>query len=100
MIYVVSVTLFALIFAATFVQMAAWLRVILIVTGIILFATGIAYAIRIEQTAGYYECARCGHRYVPDYSSVLWAMHVNRTRYMRCPECKQRSWQKKVISKE
>ncbi len=97
---VVSLILFALVFIAAFVEMADWLRIVLIVTGGIPFAIGIAYAIKIEQTAGYYECAKCGHRYVPTYSSVLWAMHVNRTRYMRCPKCNQKSWQKKVLTKE
>lgn len=97
---VVSVILFVLIFIASFVQMADWLRIVLIIVGIIPFAIGIAYAIRIEQTAGYYECAACGHRYVPTYKSVLWAMHVNRTRYMKCPECHQKSWQKKVLGKD
>ena len=43
---------------------------------------------------------KCHHKYIPKYSSVLWAMHVNRTRYMKCPKCNQRSWQKKVITKE
>ena len=55
------------------------------------------FALRIEQTAGYYECAKCKNRYVPKYSSVIFAMHVNRTRYMKCPKCGRRSWQRKVI---
>lgn len=97
---VVSLILFATVFVACFVQMEDWLRIALIITGIIPFAIGIAYSIKIEQTAGYYECQKCGHRYVPAYSSVLWAMHVNRTRYMRCPKCNEKSWQKKVLSKE
>lgn len=56
-------------------------------------------ALRIEQQAGYYECRKCHHKYIPTYSNVLWAMHINRTRYMKCPECQKRSWQKKVITK-
>ena len=96
----VSVIFIALVEVAAFIQMENWLRIVLIVIGIITFAIGIAYAIRIEQTAGYYQCAKCGHRYVPTYSSVLWAMHINRTRYMRCPKCHKKSWQKKVLSKE
>ena len=96
----VSLILFALVFVASFVEMADWLRVVLIVIGFMPFAIGIAYAIRIEQTAGYYECAKCGHRYVPTYKSVLMAAHVNRTRHMRCPECGKKSWQKKVIGKD
>lgn len=56
-------------------------------------------ALRIEQQAGYYECRKCHHKYVPTYSNVLWAMHINRTRYMKCPKCQKRSWQKKVLTK-
>ncbi len=63
----------------------------------ILIAT--PFAIKIEQKAGYYECQKCGHRHIPQYSSVFLAMHINRTRYMRCPKCGKMSWQKKVISK-
>lgn len=96
----VSVILFALVFVASFVQMADWLRICLIAIGFIPFIIGIAYALKIEQVAGYYECAKCHHRYVPAYSSVLWAAHINRTRYMRCPNCSQKSWNKKVLRKE
>ena len=96
----VSLVLFILIFIASFVEMTDWLRIILIITGLVPFIIGMLFAIRIEQTAGYYECQKCHHKYIPTYSSVLWAMHINRTRYMKCPKCNQRSWQKKVITKE
>ena len=92
-----SFVLFVLIFVASFVDMPNYVRIILIVTGIIPFAIGISYAIRIEQVAGYYECKECHHKYVPKYSSVLFAMHVNRTRYMKCPKCGKKSWQKKLL---
>ena len=92
-----SLVLFVLIFVASFVDMPNYVRIILIVTGIIPFAIGISYAIRIEQVAGYYECNECHHKYVPKYSSVLFAMHANRTRYMKCPKCGKKSWQKKVL---
>ncbi|MBQ3146977.1 MAG: helix-turn-helix transcriptional regulator [Oscillospiraceae bacterium] len=96
----VSIILYVMILVASFAQMEDWLRIVLIVTGVIAFALGIIYAIRIEQTAGYYECKECGHRYIPSFNSVLWAMHVNRTRYMRCPQCGKKSWQKKVLHKD
>ena len=87
-------------FVAAFVEMQAWLRIVLIVVGFIVCMIGIGFAIRIEQTAGYYKCRKCHHKYVPTYNSVLWSMHFGRTRYMKCPECNKRSWQKKVISKD
>ena len=94
------IVLFALIFVAAFIQMETWLRISLIVFGFILFLAGCFYALRIEQVAGYYECEHCKHRYVPTYKAVNMAMHMGRTRYMRCPECDQKSWQKKVLSKD
>lgn len=94
------IILFGFTFTAAFVQTEAWIRICLIITGFVIASVGIAFALKIEQTAGYYECAKCRHRYVPAFSSVLWAMHINRTRYMRCPKCGRKSWQKKVISKE
>lgn len=87
-------------FIAAFLQMEDWLRVVLIVVGFVVCLIGVGFAIRIEQTAGYYQCAKCGHKYVPTYNSVLWALHYGRTRYMSCPHCGKRSWQKKVLTKE
>ncbi len=98
--YMISIIFILLVFVASFIQMASWLRITLIGIGLILFATGIGFAIRIEQTAGYYECAKCGYRYVPSYKSVLMSAHRGRTRHMRCPKCNEKSWQKKVISKD
>ena len=94
------VILLSLVVVASYVQMETGLRVALIVLGFILFFVGAFFALRIEQVAGYYECGKCGHRYVPTYMTVNLAMHVGRTRYMRCPECGQRSWQKKKLTKE
>ena len=84
-------------FIASFLQMEAWLRICLIVAGFAICMVGIVYALKIEQTAGYYECAKCRHRYVPTFTSVLWAMHYGRTRYMKCPACHKHSWNKKVL---
>ena len=95
-----SVLLFALIMISAFVQMPVWLKVLIIIFGFIQFSIAVIFLLRIEQVAGYYECAKCGHRYVPSYKSVTMAMHMGRTRYMKCPECGKRSWQKKVISKD
>ena len=67
----VSITFFALVFVASFVNMENWLRVLLIVIGFIPFGIGMSVAIRIEQIAGYYECEVCGERYVPTYKSVF-----------------------------
>ena len=96
----VSVILISMVLVASFMQMADWLRVLLILIGLIPFIVGMVFSLKIEQVAGYYECAECGHRYVPTFRSVFLAAHINRTRRMRCPKCNQKSWQKKVLNKE
>lgn len=93
------ILLFTLTFTASFVKMADWLRILLILIGLILAIIGILFALRIEQIAGYYECGKCHYKYIPSYNSVLFAMHSGRTRYMKCPNCNKRSWQRKILSK-
>ena len=93
--YFSSITFLILIFVASFVEMPSWLRLVLIVFGSIVFAVGVGKAIKIEQTAGYYECDKCHYKYVPEYSSVFWAMHMGRTRYMKCPKCNEKVGRKK-----
>ena len=86
-------------FAASFFQMANWIRICLIIAGFVPAMIGIGYALKIEQIAGYYECRECHHKYVPDYKSVFWAPHYCRSRYMKCPACGKKSYQKKELTK-
>lgn len=85
---------------AAYVNMEDWLRVILVIMGFIICIIGIGFAIRIEQKAGYYQCRKCNHKYVPTFNSVFFAMHLGRTRFLKCPCCGKWSWNKKVLSKE
>ena len=85
---------------ASLVPMEEWKSGLLVGLSLLPLLIATPFAIKIEQKAGYYECQKCGHRHVPQYGSVFWAMHVNRTRYMRCPKCGKMSWQKKVLRKE
>ena len=98
---IVSVTfMLALCVIAAYAPIEEWLRIVLVVIGVLPILILTPFMIKIEQTAGYYECKECGHRYVPKYKTVFMAMHKGRTRYMKCPACEKKSWQKKVISKE
>lgn len=89
-----------MVFVASFLEMPVWLRIALIVFALIMIFTVAFIAVGIEQKAGYYECQNCHHRYVPTYWQTNLAMHMGRTRYMKCPKCGKRSWQKKVLTKE
>ena len=65
----------------------------------IMFLTASFIALKFELDAGYYECKKCHHRFIPTYKEVLFAMHISTTRYLKCPKCHKRSWTKKVMTK-
>lgn len=75
-------------------------RVLLIGGSSAIFLTGGYCALKLEQSAGYYECPECGHRYVPTLGAVFLAPHFGRTRRMKCPKCGRRAFQKKVLTKD
>ena len=94
------IILFVPVFVAAYLPMEDWLRTVLIFSGFIPALIGLHFAMKIEQTAGYYACKHCKHRYVPTIGAMYAAPHMGRTRYMRCPACGKQSWQKKVLRKE
>ena len=88
----------ALIIIASFSDIQNWVRLSIMIAVVIFIFAVVLILVRIEQKAGYYECRKCGHKYIPTYLNTFFAPHINRTRYMRCPKCNKKSWQKKVIS--
>ena len=94
------VAVLALCVVAAYVDMPAGLRIGFIAFALVMLLTVAFIAVGIEQKAGYYECRECRHRYVPNYWQTNLAMHIGRTRYMKCPVCGKRSWQKKALTRE
>ena len=89
-----------LVFVASFVSMPMWLRVVLLAVALVMIFAVAFIAVGIEQKTGYYACRKCGYRYVPTYWQTNLALHIGRTRYMKCPKCGKRSWHRKVLTKE
>lgn len=94
------IVLFIGIFLGAFLPMEDWARIVVVFSGFVPAFVGFLVALKIEQVAGYYQCKECSHKYVPTYKAVKLAPHMGRTRYMKCPNCGKKSWQKKVISKD
>ena len=65
----------------------------------VLFVIAGFIALKFEVDAGYYECKKCHHKFIPTYKEALFAMHMSTTRYLKCPKCHKRSWAKKVMTK-
>ena len=71
----------------------------IIIASTILFLTAGFTALKFELDAGYYECRKCHYKFVPTYKEVMFAMHVGTIRHLKCPECKKRTWAKKVMTR-
>ena len=82
------------------IDMPDYLRVILMIIGLLLFIPSIHLLMVIEKDAGYYECGNCHHKYIPTMKQIYISRHIGRTRYMKCPKCNKKSWQRKTVSKD
>ena len=95
-----STIIFAiLIFMSVYFVENGGIKILLFIFAFLFLITGVSIALKIETEEGYYECQKCHHKYIPSYRQVYFAMHIGRTRYMKCPHCQKRSWQKRIYSK-
>lgn len=86
-----------LIFMSVYFVESEGIKILLFIFAFLFLITGVSIALKIETEEGYYECQKCHHKYIPSYRQVYFAMHIGRTRYMKCPHCQKRSWQKRFI---
>ena len=94
-----SVIFLVLMFTLYFAVENIIARVILYILAFLVLIVCISFALKIETETGYYECKICHNKYIPKYSQVYFAMHYGTTRYLKCPKCNKRSWNKKVLTK-
>ena len=94
-----SITFLVLIFTLSYAVENSMVQIILGILAFAIFIVGVSFSLKIETETGYYECKKCHHKYVPKYGEVYFAMHIGTTRYLKCPECGKRSWNKKVLKK-
>ena len=97
---IMSVSMIALLagvfITAFFIPEGVWQLISMVVLCIV-FLIPCFYALKLEVSVGSYKCKNCGCEIVPTYSQALWAMHRGTTRHLKCPNCKKRTWCKKVI---
>ena len=97
--YMSTITFLILMFTVSFAVQNIIARIVLFILAFLVFIVGISFSLKIETETGYYECQQCHNKYVPKYSQVYFAMHYGTTRYLKCPKCGKRSWNKKVMNK-
>ena len=96
---IISIFAFVIMIYTSSIVNEIFLKGILIGGACIILALAIIFSFIIEKEAGYYECGKCHYKYVPTYKQVLLSTHMGWSRKLRCPKCREKSWNKKVMSK-
>ena len=91
------IALFAGIFLTAFLVPEGIWQLVSVLSLCVVFLIPCFYALKLEISIGAYKCKNCGCEIIPTYSQALWAMHRGTTRYLKCPNCKKRTWCKKII---
>lgn len=89
--------LLGLIVIAAYWDTYTWLRVLLCIGGAVFALVGLFFCIIIEKDAGFYQCRHCEHKFIPTLKQAIFSPHMGRTKYIRCPKCGKKGWNKKVI---
>lgn len=81
------------------IPMENWIRIVLIVIGIIVIVLGIVIACVLDRDAGAFECPACKTRFVPQMGDYIMGAHTITKRKLKCPSCGAYQYCKKVLTK-
>ncbi len=85
---------FAMVMIAGFAQMEEWLRTALLLIATVGMLTTIALILVIALNTEIFECAKCKREFVPTPRAYIMAPHSLTRRYLRCPHCNRKNWNK------
>ncbi|MGN0515073.1 MAG: helix-turn-helix domain-containing protein [Lachnospiraceae bacterium] len=81
------------------IAMDTWLKIILIIIGIVVIVSGIVIACILDRDAGAFECPECNTRFVPEMKDYVMGPHTITKRKLVCPHCGAHKYCKKVLTK-
>ena len=88
-----------LIVLAGALEMALWLRILMIGIGVVVLVMGIVIACILDRDAGAFECPQCRERFVPDMKDYIMGAHTITKRRLKCPKCGVTCYCRHVLTK-
>lgn len=88
-----------LIVLAGALEMALWLRILMIGIGVVVLVIGIVIACILDLDAGAFECPQCRERFVPDMKDYIMGAHTITKRRLKCPKCGVTHYCRHVLTK-
>ena len=86
-----------LILLAGFVIEEVWIKILVCVMSVLLVVSNIALILLVAVNTEVYECCHCGEKFVPTMREYLMGAHTMKKRYLRCPYCHKKGWNKCYI---
>ena len=93
----VSLSALALVLIAGFAELHAAVRLLLIAIALVVICSVVAVTVVIAVNTEIFECEACGEKFVPTLSSYIMGPHTLSRRYLKCPHCGKKSWNKSNI---
>lgn len=81
-------------------QLNDWVETLIVCVTMIPVIMAVPMVFKIQQKAGYFKCPECGHCHIPTLSEVVNSRNSFTKRELMCPNCKKKTWQKKVFTKD
>ena len=88
-----------LIVLAGALEMALWLRILMIGIGVVVLVMGFVIACILDRDAGAFECPQCRERFVPDMKDYIMGAHTITKRRLKCPKCGVTCYCRHVLTK-
>lgn len=86
-----------LILLAGFVIEEVWIKILVCVMSVLLVVSNIALILLVAVNTEVYECCHCGEKFVPTMREYLMGANTMKKRYLRCPYCHKKGWNKCCI---
>ncbi len=76
-----------------------WLKFVVIGIALTVVIADIAVILLVAVSTEIYECEKCGKKFVPTLTAYILAPHTLKRRYLKCPHCGKKSWNKSRLRK-
>lgn len=86
-----------LILLAGFVIEEVWIKILVCAMSVLLVVSNIALILLVAVNTEVYECCHCGEKFVPTMREYLMGANTMKKRYLRCPYCHKKGWNKCYI---
>ncbi len=87
----------ALILISAFFVTQVWLRLVMIGIALIVVISNVAVILLVAVSTEIYKCDKCGEKFAPTLTAYIFAPHTFSRRYLKCPHCGKKCWDKSTV---